>query len=62
MQIWFKMGKIEKLMKAVFYTAIIILAYLYVLNGRYSKVDDYCYFDKWTKRIVEYDEKTGMFQ
>lgn len=31
----------------------LIVAYLFALNGRYVKLDDDYYFDKWTKTMLE---------
>ncbi len=38
--------------------AALVIAYLYMLNGRYIKVGDgWAYFDKWARMIVIPGEK-----
>lgn len=39
--------------KIVLLIILLVIGYLFALNGRYIKVDDEYYFDKWTKTILE---------
>lgn len=41
-----------QVLKILFCICALILAYLFALNGRYTKEDDEYYFDKWTKTIL----------
>lgn len=45
--------KIFETIKVLFLIFALIAAYLFALNGRYDRIDDECYFDKWTKTILE---------
>ncbi len=36
--------------KIVFILLLLYIAYLFVLNGRYAKIDDNYFFDKWDKK------------
>ena len=48
-----KHGKfICSFIKVIIVLLFLCLGYLYVLNGRYSHIGSFCYFDKWTKRIL----------
>ena len=51
---------IVQTIKLLFFAFALIVAYLFALNGRYTKIDDVLFFDKWKKTIVEiskYEEK-----
>ena len=39
--------------KALFFVLALFVAYLFALNGRFIKIDDEYYFDKWTKTMLE---------
>lgn len=41
------------IVKSVIAVAVLIILYLFALNGRYSKVHDDYYFDKWRRCVVE---------
>lgn len=43
---------ISQNLKILFCICALIIAYLFALNGRYTKEDDEYYFDKWTKTIL----------
>ena len=45
--------QIAGIIKSVFLVIVLVVAYLFALNGRYIQVDDDYYFDKWTKTIIE---------
>ncbi|MCD7714487.1 MAG: hypothetical protein LUI08_06150 [Prevotella sp.] len=49
-------GKRNKIIKAAVIGLVIVamlaVAYLFALNGRYSHIGDTYYFDKWTQKIV----------
>lgn len=45
--------QISQTIKVLFFAVALIIAFLFALNGRYMKVDDEYYFDKWTKTILE---------
>lgn len=36
----------------LFLILVLVIAYLFALNGRYIKIDDEYYFDKWTKTML----------
>lgn len=40
-------------MTVLFLVFSLIVAFLFALNGRYEKIDDEYYFDKWTRTILE---------
>lgn len=44
---------IPGIVKGIFLVLVLIIAYLFALNGRYIQVDDDYYFDKWTKSMLE---------
>lgn len=44
---------IVQTIKLLFFAFALIVAYLFALNGRYTKIDDVLFFDKWKKTIVE---------
>lgn len=39
--------------KILFLVLALFVVYLFALNGRYIKIDDEYYFDKWTKTMLE---------
>ena len=41
--------------KVLFFVLALIVAFLFALNGRYTKVSDDEFFDKWTKTIIAID-------
>ena len=46
-------NKLKYLFVFLFSTIICILLYLTALNGRYTKVENYYVFDKWTSKFIE---------
>ena len=45
---------LPSVIKILLIVLILIIAYLFALNGRYIQGDDeFIYFDKWTKSILE---------
>lgn len=38
--------------KTLMVLCLLCLGYLYVLNGRYSHIGSFYYFDKWTQKII----------
>ena len=51
----FTFPHILKVIKVLLFVSVLIVAFLFALNGRYSHVGDLLYFDKWTKEIKEYE-------
>lgn len=51
-----KINKID-VFAAIFRTVALGIAFLFALNGRYIKVDDDQYFDKWRCVIVWLNDK-----
>lgn len=51
----FTFPHISKVIKVLLFVSVLIVAYLFALNGRYSHVGGLLYFDKWTKEIKEYE-------
>jgi len=47
--------QITQTIKVSFFVFVLIVAFLFALNGRYSHVGGLLYFDKWTKEIKEYE-------
>lgn len=43
---------IAKTVKILIVALVLIIAYLFALNGRYTKIDDDFYFDKWTQTLL----------
>lgn len=43
----------QNIIKLIIVCILLIIAYLFALNGRYSKVEDNFYFDKWKQCIIE---------
>ncbi len=41
---------------------ILVFAYLFALNGRYSHAEQAVYFDKWTKQALIFNPDTGSFE
>ena len=39
--------------KSAFAILVLVILYLFALNGRYSKIEDNVYFDKWKRCIIE---------
>lgn len=39
--------------KSIFAILVLVIMYLFALNGRYSKIEDNVYFDKWQRCIIE---------
>lgn len=53
---------IAQIIKLFVVIIALIIAYLFALNGRYTKIyDDSAFFDKWTKKIIGFDEETGSY-
>ena len=50
----FTFPHILKVIKVLLFVSVLIVAFLFALNGRYSHVGGLLYFDKWTKEIKEY--------
>lgn len=48
--------------KALVAIAILVFAYLFALNGRYSHAEKALYFDKWTKQALIFNPDTGCFE
>jgi|GEM_PF-4115502 len=38
--------------KVILFIAVLILAYLFALNGRYIQEDSEVYFDKWKCKLI----------
>nr|DAK08460.1 MAG TPA: hypothetical protein [Caudoviricetes sp.] len=51
---------IVQTIKLLFFAFALIVAYLFALNGRYTKIDDVLFFDKWKKTIVEISKYEEM--
>ena len=51
----FTFPHISKVIKVLLFVSVLIVAFLFALNGRYSHVGGLLYFDKWTKEIKKYD-------
>ncbi len=49
----FSKKDISQTIKVLFLILALIVAYLFALNGRFIKIDDEYYFDKWTKTMLE---------
>lgn len=47
----FTFPHISKVIKVLLFVSVLIVAFLFALNGRYSHVGGLLYFDKWTKEI-----------
>ena len=45
--------QISQTIKVLVFAVALIIAFLFALNGRYMKIDDEYYFDKWTKTMLE---------
>ncbi len=43
------------MIKVLFFMFALIVAYLFALNGRYIKIEDDKFFDKWTKTLIIID-------
>lgn len=48
----FTRTQITQTIKVLFFMFALIVAYLFALNGRYIKIEDDKFFDKWTKTIL----------
>ena len=48
--------------KVLFLVLMLVIAYLFALNGRYSHTDQDLYFDKWTKQTLIFNPDTGCFE
>lgn len=48
--------------KSILAILLLIILYLIALNGRYSKIEDYFYFDKWTRQILIFNPGTGYLE
>lgn len=51
---------IVQTIKLLFFAFALIVAYLFALNGLYTKIDDVLFFDKWKKTIVEISKYEEM--
>lgn len=40
------------IIKSIIAILMLIILYLFALNGRYSKIEDNIYFDKWKRCII----------
>lgn len=47
--------------KSVFAILVLVILYLFALNGRYSHAEQDLYFDKWTKALI-FNPDTGNFE
>lgn len=47
---------IWQVMKILFFTLALIVAFLFALNGRYMMIDDDYYLDKWKIEVRSVDE------
>ena len=43
--------KVSQTIKVLFLILVLILAFLFALNGRYMMIDDDYYLDKWKKEV-----------
>ncbi len=41
---------------------VLVILYLFALNGRYSHAEQAVYFDKWTKQALIFNPDTGSFE
>ncbi len=57
-----KQTTILQVLKIFICICALILAYLFALNGRYTKEDDEYYFDKWTKTILVIEKYKAVEQ
>lgn len=48
--------------KSVFAILVLVILYLFALNGRYSHAEQAVYFDKWTKQALIFNPDTGRFE
>lgn len=46
---------VSQTIKVLFFVFALIIAFLFALNGRYTKESADEYFDKWTKTIIIID-------
>ena len=51
----FTFPHISKVIKVLLFVSVLIVAFLFALNGRYSHVGGLLYFDKWTREIKKYE-------
>lgn len=51
----FTFPHISKVIKVLLFVSVLIVAFLFALNGRYSHVGGLLYFGKWTKEIKKYE-------
>lgn len=51
----FTFPHISKVIKVLLFVSVLIVAFLFALNGRYSHVGGLLYFDKWTKEIKKHE-------
>lgn len=52
----------SKIVKPIIVLIILIIIYLFALNGRYSHTNGGLYFDKWTNNAVYFNDDTGRFE
>lgn len=45
----------KKWIKVLLVVLTLIVAFLFALNGRYTKINGSYYFDKWTQRTERYN-------
>ena len=48
--------------KSIFAILVLVILYLFALNGRYSHAGQAVYFDKWTKQALMFNPDTGCFE
>lgn len=48
--------------KSVFAILVLVILYLFALNGRYSHAEQDLYFDKWTNKALIFNPDTGNFE
>ena len=48
--------------KSIFAILVLVILYLFALNGRYSHAEQDLYFDKWTKQALIFNSDTGCFE
>lgn len=48
--------------KSVFAILVLVILYLFALNGRYSHAEQAVYFDKWTKQALIFNPDTRCFE
>lgn len=52
----------DRTAKVLFLVLVLVIAYLFALNGRYSHTGESLYFDKWTNKALIFNPDTGNFE